>query len=69
MAKFAALCSALAAWVQFPGTDLHNPSVGGHAVTTAHIQKEEDGQQMLAQGESSSAKNKNKKIYPIISYL
>ena len=35
--------------------------VSGHAVTAAHIQKEEDWQQMLAQGESSSAKKKKKK--------
>ena len=40
--------------------DLHHSSVSGHTVVAAHIQKEEDWQQMLAQGKSSSAKNKKK---------
>ena len=50
--------SASAAWVQFPGADLHHSSVSGHAVAATHIQKEEDWQEILAQGESSSAKSK-----------
>ena len=36
------------------------PLMSGHAVAVAHIQREEDWQQMLAQGESSSAKEKRK---------
>ena len=32
------------------------PLISGHAVVVAHIQKEEDWQQMLAQGKSSLAK-------------
>ena len=36
------------------------PLISGHAVVVAHIQKEEDWQQMLVQGESSSAKKKKK---------
>ena len=54
-----------------PGVDLHHLSVSGHAVAAAHIQKEEDWQQMLAEGKSSSAKKKkqlhsllNKKQFP-----
>ena len=50
--------SALAAWVQFPGMDLHHLSVSDHAVVAAHLQKEHDWQWMLAQGESSSGKKK-----------
>ena len=40
------------------------PLVSGHAVAAAHIQKEKEWQQMLAQGESSTAKNRqiNKKL-------
>ena len=38
------------------GMDRHHSSVSGHAVAAAHIQKEEDWQLMLAQGESSSEK-------------
>ena len=56
MVKYIVLCFAAGVW--FPGLDLHHSSVRGHAVVVAHIQKEEDWQQMLAQGESSSAKNK-----------
>ena len=42
--------------------DLHHSSVGGHAVVVAHTQNtEEDGQQLLAQGESSSAKQKKER--------
>ena len=37
------------------------PSVSGRAVVVAHIQKQEDWQQMLAQHESSSAKKILKK--------
>ena len=48
--------SASVAQVQFPGADLHHLSVSGHAVAVAHVQKEEDWQQMLAQCKSSSAK-------------
>ena len=50
--------SALEAWVQFPGGDLHHLSTTGHAATAAQTQ-EESWQQMVAQGESSSAKKKN----------
>ena len=51
--------AASVARVQFPGRDLHHSSVSGHAVATAHIQKEEYWQQMLAEGDfSSSAKSK-----------
>ena len=39
-----------------PRQDLHHSSVSSHAVAEACIQKEEDWQQMLAQGESYSAK-------------
>ena len=35
---------------------MHHSSVSDHAVAVAHKQKEEDWQQMLAQGESFSAK-------------
>ena len=39
----------------------HRPSlVGGHAVVAAHKLKEEDWQQILAQGESSSTKKERK---------
>ena len=38
-----------------------NSPVSGHAVAAAHLQKEEDGQQMLAQGESSSRGKKKPK--------
>ena len=41
------------------------PLISGHAVALAHIQKEEDWQQMLAQGESSSAKKEKKKQFYI----
>ena len=53
MAHFASV-----AWVQFLGVDLHPLSVSDCAVVAAHIQKEEDWQQKLAQRESSSAKKK-----------
>lgn len=33
-------CSALMAQVQFLGMDLRHPSISGHAVVAAHIQKE-----------------------------
>ena len=42
----------------FPGAGLHHLSVSGPAAEAAHIKKEGDWQQMLAQGESSSAKSK-----------
>ena len=37
----------------------HTPLVSGHAVVAAHIRKQEDWQQMLAQGKSSSAKEED----------
>ena len=43
-----------------PGHRPTQSSVSGHAVMVAHIQKEKDWQQMLAQGESSSAKKERK---------
>ena len=46
-----------------PGVDLHHSSVCGHAVEMAYIPKQEDWQQLLAQGESSSAKKKKKDVY------
>ena len=49
-------CSALVALVWFPGMDLHHLSVSSPAVVAAHIQKEDDWQQMLVQGESSSVR-------------
>ena len=52
--------SISASWIQFLGVDLHRSSVSGHAVVVAHKQKEEDWQQILAQGKSSSATNKQK---------
>ena len=52
-------CSALAAQGSVLDPDLNHLSVSGYAVV-AHIQKAEDWQQMLAQGESSSAQNKRK---------
>ena len=48
--------SALAACVQFPGADKHHSSVSGQVVAVAHTQKEEGWQQILAQGETASAK-------------
>ena len=36
---------------------LHHSSVSGHAVAAAHIGKEEGWQQVIAQRESSTAKN------------
>ena len=60
MVRFSALCSA--ARLQFSGTDLHHSSVSGRAVVVARTQNEEGWQQMLAQGESSSAEKKEKKI-------
>ena len=59
--------STSAAQVQFPGMELHNSSVSGHAVVAAHIQKEEDWQWMLAQGKSSSAKKPNTLISKEVS--
>ena len=44
-----------------PSTELLH-HVSSHAVAAAHIQKEEDWQQILAQDESSSAKSKYKKL-------
>ena len=41
-----------------PGVDLYYSSISGHAVVAAHIQKEEDWERILAQGQSSSAKIK-----------
>ena len=41
-----------------PGADLHHTSLDGCAVLVAHVEKEEDWHQMLAQGKSSSAKKK-----------
>ena len=41
--------STAAAWVRFPGTDLHHLSVSGPAVAAPRIQKEERWQWMLAQ--------------------
>ena len=55
-------CSDAVAWGLFLDADLHHSSVGGHAVATAHAQKEEDWQQMLAQGDSSSAKKKKERF-------
>ena len=55
--KFSLLC--FSGQVQFPGANLHRLSVSGHVVVAAHIQREEDWQQMLAQGKSSSEKKKN----------
>ena len=69
------VCSALVAWVQFPGTGSHHLSAAMlWWQTTYKIEedlhrhelranlpqpkKEEDWQQMLAQGESSSLKKK-----------
>ena len=46
------------AHVWIPGADLHHSSVSGHVLEAPHIQKEEDWQQMLARGESSSGKKK-----------
>ena len=48
----------------FPGADL---LISGHDVLVAHIQKEEDWQQMLAQGQSSSAKKNTVKKFTHIS--
>ena len=42
--------------------DLHHSFVSGHAVAAAHIQKEEDCQQMLAQANLSQEKKKPHKI-------
>ena len=50
--------STLVAQAQFPGVDLLHSSVSGHPVAVGHIQKEDDWQWILAQGESSSAKEK-----------
>ena len=59
MAKWlSSVCSALVAWVWFPHRDLHHSSVSDHTVAVDHIQKKKYWQQMLAQGESSSEKNK-----------
>ena len=55
------LSLAHSALVPIPGTKQHHSSVRGHAVVTADAQKEEDWQQTLAQGESSSAKKKGQK--------
>ena len=56
MVKFRVLILAMQVW--FLGADLHHLFVSGHAVTAAHIQKEEDWQQMSAQGEYSPGKKK-----------
>ena len=45
-------------WVQFPGADIHHSSVSGPAVAAAHIQKEEDWQQMFDQENLLQEKNK-----------
>ena len=66
-ASSSSVLSTLVAQVHFAVTDLHHSSVNGHAVVVAYMQKEEDWQQMLTQGESSLAKkrvNKNfKNLY------
>ena len=60
---FSVLC--LGGLSSFPGVDRHHLSVGGHTVGVAHIQKEEDWQQMVAQGEiflsKKTPKQTNKK--------
>lgn len=59
-AKFGKLCSALVSQVPFLGMDL-NHSVSSHAVLVAHRLKSRGRlPEMLAQGESSSAKQTNK---------
>ena len=69
--KFGALCFGSRA--RFLGVHLHHLSVSGHAVTVAHIWKQEDWHQMLAQGESSLAGKKKKqrtlKVYSAGYYL
>ena len=53
------VCATSAArLIQLLGIDLQHPPVSSHAVTAAHIQKEEDWQQMIAQGKPFSAKTK-----------
>ena len=44
----------------FPDVDLCHSSVSGYTVVAAHIQKEEDWQQMLAQFKPSLAKQKKR---------
>ena len=58
--KFGTFC--LAAWVPFLGLDTRHSSVSGRVLVVAHIQKEEDWQQMLAWGYSSSAKTNKQKL-------
>ena len=52
MVKFGVLCFGGPGLVPGCGP---TPLISGNAVEMAHVQKEEDRQQMLAQGESSSA--------------
>ena len=68
------MVKVLHAPLQSPGVEPHHPSVGSHAVVAAHVEqleyttmywdlgegrkKEEDWQQMSAQGESFPAKKK-----------
>ena len=55
--KFGTLCFGTLGSVSGYGP---TPLIGGHTVVAAHIQKEEDWQQMLVESKSSSAKNKIK---------
>ena len=66
-------CSASAAQVWFPGTDLHHLFVSDHATVVLTFEKnlkrgrlavDISRQWILAQGESSSAKNKKIKNAP-----
>ena len=57
-------CSTSAAWVRFPGTDIHH-SVSSHAVPVACILNKKIGPRlawMLAQSKSSSAQGNKKFI-------
>ena len=62
LVKFGALCFGSQGSVLRSG---HTPLVSGHAVVVAHIQKEEDWQQMLSQGEPSSAHTHTEKTQQV----
>ena len=65
--KFSALC------IGGPGfdlvADLHHLSVSVHAVAAKDLQTKENGQQMITQSKSSSARKKTKTRKPLNQWL
>ena len=59
-------CSAMVAWVWFPGTDLHHSSVSGHVVVVAHMQNRRRLEADDSSGKSSSIRKKKKGNFNVL---